>query len=322
VKVLVLGGTGFLGPFVIDELLARGHEAAVLGRGEAAFGGPVKRYQGNASDAAALRRTVKAWRPEALVDMVHCNAEHARSVAGVCGGRLERSIHLSCAAVYGPSPICPVDEEAGVMRAEDAPPSVADQIAADQVVLEAAAEEKLPAIVIRLPELYGPRDPKCAEWFFARRMLDGRKRIALPDRGLHIAHRGFVQNMAWGIAQALSARRAVGQTYNLGEEKLYTLAQLARGVARALHHEIELWSVPGRLWTAPYAHTSFFDLRKARAQLRYKDRMIPRDGLELTMAWLCQHPRGDDWTWPDIPAPFDYNREDALIEEHGERLEG
>jgi nucleoside-diphosphate-sugar epimerase len=223
--------------------------------------------------------------------------------------------------VYGPNPICPVDEDTEVMSTHDAPPHVADQIAADQLVLEAAAEEKLPAVVIRLPELYGPHDPKCAEWFLARRMLDGRKRIALPDRGLHIAHRGFAQNMAWGIAQALSARRAIGQIYNLGEEKLYTLAQLARGVARAMNHEVELWSVPGNLWATPYAHTSFFDLRKARVQLRYKDRMIPRDGLELTIAWLCQHPLGDDWTWPGIPSPFDYAQEDALIEQHGVSIE-
>jgi len=321
VKVLVLGGTRFLGPFVIDELVARGHEVAVLTRGEATFGGSVRRYQGDASDAAALGRTLKTWRPEALVDMLHCSPEHARSVTSVCAGRLERSVHLSCAAVYGPTPICPVDEETEVMRTDDAPPHVADQIVADQVVLEAAAQEKLPAVVIRLPELYGPHDPKSAEWFFARRMLDGRKHIALPDRGLHIAHRGFAQNMAWGITQALSARRTVGQIYNLGEEKLYTLAQLARGVARAMDHEWDIFSVPGHQWRTPYDRTVFFDLRKARGRLRYRDRMIPRDGLELTLAWLCQQPRGDEWAWPGIEEPFNYAREDELIEAHGRKLE-
>lgn len=321
-KVLVLGGTRFLGPFVVDELLARGHEVALLTRGEANFGGTVRCYQGDASDAATLDRTVRSWQPEGLIDMLHGSAGHAGSVIGACQGRLERSLHLSCAAVYGPSPICPVDEETEVLSTKDAPGPIAEQIAADQAVMEAAAGDKLPAVIIRLPELYGPRDPRCAEWFFARRILDGRSRIALPDRGLHIAHRGFVQNMAWGIAQALSARSAIGQTYNLGEEKLYTLAQLARGVARALDREVQVWSVPGHLWATPYAHTSFFDLRKARAQLRYRDRMIPRDGLELTMAWLCQNPLGDGWSWPGIERPFDYAQEDALIEQHGVKLEG
>ncbi len=117
--------------------------------------------------------------------------------------------------------------------------------------------------------------------------------------------------------QALTTKRAVGELYNLGEEKLYTLAQLARGVARALRHQWELYSVPGNLWATPYACTRFFDLRKARAHLRYRDRMIPRDGLELTLAHLCQDRPDEDWTWPGIERPFDYQREDALIAEHG-----
>jgi nucleoside-diphosphate-sugar epimerase len=269
-----------------------------------------------------LRKVLRSWRPAGVIDMLHRTPEHARTVAEVFGGRVERSVHLSCAAVYGTSPRCPVDEDTEVLRPEDAPSPVAAQIAADEVVMEAAQNDASPGVLIRLPEIYGPRDPRCAEWFFARRALDGRRRLALPDAGLHICHRGFVQNMASGIAKALTARRAAGQTYNLGEEKLYTLAQLAEGVARALDHEWELFSVPGRLWTAPYAHTSFFDLRKARAQLRYRDTMIPRDGLELTLAWLCQQPRGDDWEWPGIDDPFDYAREDALIKDHGARLIG
>jgi nucleoside-diphosphate-sugar epimerase len=229
-------------------------------------------------------------------------------------------VHLSSASVYGRSPICPVDEQTEVTAQPSA--KVAAQIAADELVLEAAGRGDLPAVVLRLPALYGPRDPRCAEWFFARRVLDGRQRIALPDAGLHICHRGFVQNMAWGVVQALSAPKGVGQIYNLGEEKLYTLAQLAQGVARALDYKWKLYSVPGHLWTTPYAHTSFFDLRKARAQLRYRDRMIPRDGLELTLAWLCQHPRGDDWSWPGIKNPFEYRREDELIEQCGVCITG
>jgi nucleoside-diphosphate-sugar epimerase len=320
--VLVLGGTRFLGPFVVDELLRRKHEVAVLSRGSAEFARAVRRYDGDASELASLRRAVRSWRPEAAVDTLHHSREHAETAVRALAGKVARSVHLSCASVYGQSPACPVDDRTETLRPERAPAQVAAQIRADEVVLGAAARGKLPAVVVRLAELYGPRDPRSAEWFFVKRVLDGRKRIALPDGGLHICHRGFVQNLAWGIAQALTAPRAAGQVYHLGEEKLYTLAQLAQGVARALDHEWELYSVPGHLWATPYAHTSFFDLRKARAHLRYQDRMIPRDGLELTLAWLCQHPRGEDWSWPGIAAPFDYAREDALIEERGTRLDG
>lgn len=321
-RILVLGGTRFLGPFLVDELLRRGHDIAVLSRRTAQFAGDVRHYEGNASEPQTLRRIARSWRPEAVVDAIHSNAEHARAVVSALGAHVGRSVHLSCGAVYGDAAICPVDESSELAASDEIAPAAAAQMAADEVVATAISEADLPGVIVRLPELYGPRDPRCAEWFFAKRVFDNRPRIALPDAGLHICHRGFVQNMAWGIAQALSSRRAVGQIYNLGEEKLYTLAQLATGIARALDHRWEIYSVPGHLWATPYASTRFFDLRKARAQLRYRDRMIPRDGLEITMTWLSQHPRGDDWSWPGIEAPFDYAREDALIKEHGRRMEG
>lgn len=316
-KVLVVGGTGFFGPFVVGELLRRRHQVAVLGMNWSEFGGPVTELPGSGLDARTLREALTSWRPDHLVDMAHGSPDHAASVIEVCTGKVKRSVHLSSAAVYGKAPICPAGEDTEM--ASGGSPEAAGQIEADRLVLGAAERSELPAVVIRLPELYGPRDPRCAEWFFAKRVLDGRTRIALPDAGLHICHRGFVQNMAWGVAQAVCAPRASG-VYNLGEEKLYTLAQLARGVARALDYDWAIYSVPGNLWTTPHAHTSFFDLRKARAQLKYKDRMIPRDGLELTLAWLCQNPRGDDWRWPGIEGPFDYAREDALIDQHGVKL--
>jgi len=318
VKVLVLSPARFFGPFVVDELLARGHEIAVLCTDCDGFARPVTRLPGDRPEGDALREAVISWRPDALLDMAHGTPARAESVVGGCAGKVRRSVHLSAAAVYGPAPICPVDEETDT--ATHPAPEVAAQVEADRVVLEAASREELPAVVVRLPELYGPRHPRGAEWFFAKRILDGRTRAAVPDGGLNICHRGFVQNMAWGVAQALCLARASG-VYNLGEEKLYTVAQLARGVARALDYDWGIYSVPGHLWTTPYARTSFFDLRKARAQLRYKDRMIPRDGLELTLAWLCQNPPGDDWSWSGIEGPFDYEREDALIDQHGVKLE-
>ena len=319
-RVLLLGGTEFFAPFVVDELAARRHSVAVLTRSRFDFGEGAHVIQDDASDLGAVLRAVASWEPEGVLDTLHNSAARASGIVSACKGRVKRSVHLSSAVVYGPNPVCPIDEETAVVRPEKAPPEVADQVMADEAVL-AEASDGFPGVVMRLPELYGPRQPRCAEWFFAKRVLDGRTRVALPEAGLHICHRGFVQNMARGVVQALTLARAAGHLYNLGEEKLYTLAQLARGVARALDYEWDLYSVPGHLWRTPYDHTSFYDLRKARAQLRYRDRRIPRDGLELPLGWLCQSPPGEEWSWPGIEGPFDYQREDELIEDCGRKLD-
>lgn len=315
-RVLVLGGTRFLGPFVVNELLARHHEVAVLSRRACArYDSDVRHYPGDASDARTLAKAVSSWRPDGMVDLLHSTQAHARAAVEACGGF--RSVHVSCTSVYGPNPICPVDEDTDPVRPDLATPEVLEQIAADQAVLEAAPQ----GTVVRLAQLYGPRDSICPEWFFAKRALDGRAQVAIPDMGLAVRHRGFVQNTAWGIVQALATPRAAGEVYNLGDEKVYTLLQLVRGVARALGHKWETYSVPGHLWPTPYDGTCFLDLRKARAQLRYKDRMFPRDGLEITLAALCQCPYEGEWRWPGLADPFNYAREDDVIAQYGTRLE-
>ena len=325
-RVLVAGATDFFAPFIADDLIVRKHEVAVLGATGSAFADDVVRLDEHDS-AKALCAALAGWRPEAVVDMVHDCAARADEVLSACAGKVARTVHLSSAAVYGPNPVCPVDEETELMRPDRAPPEVAAQacpelaerVQADRVVVAAMAQGA-PATLLHMPHLYGPRDPRSAEWFFTKRVLDERKHIAVPDAGFQICHRGFVQNAARGVVQALTSAKAAGQVYNLGEEKLYTLAQLARAVANALDYGWDIYSVPGHLWRTPYDHTSFYDLSKARAQLRYRDSMIPRDGLELTIGWLCQSPP-KDWSWPGIENPFDYAREDALIEEHGRKLE-
>ena len=252
--------------------------------------------------------------------MLHENADDARDLLDACKDRVGRTVHLSSISVYGVAPVCPITEETELAKAERVPSAVADQITADETVLTAISEGT-PAVILRLPALYGPRDAASAEWFFAKRALDGRTRVAVPDGGLALCHRGFVQNMSRAVAQAVTSAKAVGNIYNLGEETLYTLAQLARAMGRALDHHWDIYSVPGHLWRTPYDHTAFVDLRKSRGHLRYRDRMIPRDGLELTLAWLCQHPCGEQWSWPGIEHPFDYEAENALIDEYGRKLD-
>jgi len=315
VRVVIAGATEFFAPFIADDLIARRHEVAVLTSADFDFGAGVEGIR----ESAGLAEAVSTWRPEALVDMRHDGAPRAQDVLSACAGKATRTVHLSSAVVYGPDPVCPIDEETELVRPDKAPPEAAAQIEADQAVL-AAIEKGAPATILRMPHVYGPRDPRSAEWFFTKRVLDERKRIAVPDGGFQICHRGFVQNMARGVVQALTTAKAAGQVYNLGEENLYTLAQLARAVANALDYKCDIYAVPGDRWRTPYDHTSFCDLRKARAQLRYRDLMIPRDGLELTLGWLCQSPPRD-WSWPGIENPFDYAGEDAVIEEFGRKLD-
>lgn|GEM_PF-1813359 len=319
-NVLVAGATEFFAPFVIDELRAKGHEITILTTQEFETSHGVSVVLEDTRDSTTSAKAIGAARPDVVIDMSHDSPGRAQRIldaSSASGGA--RTVHLSSISVYGSMPTCPVDEETPTLNIDEAAPDIAAQIEADEVISSEIIAGR-PSTLLRLPHLYGPRDPRCAEWFFAKRALDERPRIAVPNGGLAICHRGFVQNMARAVIQAATANRAIVHAINVGEEKLYTLAQLARGIARALDHKWDIYSVPGHLWRTPYDYTCFFDLRRARGNLRYRDAMIPRDGLELTLAWLCQNPI-ERWNWPTIDAPFDYEREENLIAEYGEKLD-
>lgn len=85
-RVLVVGGTAFLGSFVVDELLRRRHQVAVLGAEAGEFRGPVSRLDGLPSDGRALREAVGSWQPEGVIDLVHDGPAQAASVAGAARG--------------------------------------------------------------------------------------------------------------------------------------------------------------------------------------------------------------------------------------------
>ena len=329
-RVLVIGGTKFLGPFVVEELLRRGHQVALFHRRQAQleWAGSVAQIYGEAKDAKALSVAAEQVGAEALVDLVHCCREEAAAVAAAMQGRLQRSVHVSCASVYAPEALAPVLEEAPTVGSGGREGAGVDALAkaqADEVVLEAAQAGRLSAVVVRLAPAYGPRSTRPLEWFLVKRALEGRLRIALPDGGVELWHRGFVQNLAFGIGQALERSRIVGEVFNLGDERAPTLRQLTEMIGEALGHRWEIFSVPGQRWRFPPSGLrrgpALLDLHKAKEKLRYRDLIKARDALEITVAWVCQNRerveracQGEGW--------FDYAAEEAVIAAHGVALGG
>ena len=117
-RVLLLGATEFFAPFIADELLARGHTPAVLTESDHDFGEGVQRFTQDPRDAAAAAEVARSWKPEAVIDMLHDTPEQARLTMKACRGRVERSLHLSTAAVYGPDPTLPTDATTETIAAD------------------------------------------------------------------------------------------------------------------------------------------------------------------------------------------------------------
>ncbi|MCZ2857762.1 NAD-dependent epimerase/dehydratase family protein [Blastococcus sp. VKM Ac-2987] len=112
-RLLVLGGTSFLGRHVAAAALARGHDVATLTRG--VTGAPpegARDLHGDRDDPGALPRALGEWAPELVVDTSCQTRAAARNAAAVLGG-VGAYVFVSSLNAYRNWPPGPVGPEAG-----------------------------------------------------------------------------------------------------------------------------------------------------------------------------------------------------------------
>jgi nucleoside-diphosphate-sugar epimerase len=327
-EILVIGGTRFIGRAIVEELLQWGHTITIYHRGrhEMEFSGPVTHVHGDRRDYPRFQADLAGLSPEVIVDVIPMNADDTQALVEKLRGRIRRSVHISSGDVYVPDQPIPLSEDASVGSAEvvelplDGTILPYSKVAVEAAIREAQAAGGFPATILRLPAVYGPGDPLAREWFFVKRVLDGRARIALPDGGLSLFHRGYVDDVARAVVLALESPQAVGQTYNVGHEHVLTVRGIAELAAEVMDHEWEIVSVPAdRLApTNPYAapYHLVYDLSRIRAELGYRESVSLEEGMRRTVAWLAANPPTPT-TWGLArhlsEDAFDYHAEDAAM---------
>jgi nucleoside-diphosphate-sugar epimerase len=220
-KVLIIGGTGFVGPHVAERLRALGCGVTVFHRGrtEADLDPAIRHLHcpaGTMGDRAYFADFVRDFTdcaPDVVLDMIPVTEEDARTVIRTFRGIARRVVALSSQDVYraygvlsgtespgleSPRPESPGLEpvpipETGTLRTKLFPYRLPEARADDdprrwmddyeKILVERAylSEPDLPGTVLRLPMVYGPRDRQHRMHEYLRRMADGRTAILLEE---------------------------------------------------------------------------------------------------------------------------------------------
>jgi nucleoside-diphosphate-sugar epimerase len=333
-RVLIIGGTSFIGPPLVRRLADLGHEVGVFHRGQthADLPADVGRILGDRQD---LGRHVEAFRrfgPEVVVDMIAFNERDASGLLATFRGLARRSVVLSSADVYraygrflglepGPIEPTPLTEDSPLRevlfpyrKQAEGPDDFRyayDKIPVERVVL---GDPELPGTVLRLPMVHGPGDPGHRLFPYLKRMDDGRSAIVL-DEGTAgwRCPRGYVEDVAAATALAVVDERAAGRVYNVAEPAAFTEAEWVRRIGEVVGWQGEVLTAPvGRIPT-PYRFEQDLDTDsgRIRRELGFIETMAQRDALERTIAWERANPSGPS---PGIGL-LDDEAEDALLSE-------
>ncbi len=333
-KALVIGGTGPTGPHIIEGLFTRGFEVTIYHRGthEVEFSRPVHHIHGDPFNMADLERDLSPLR----FDVVVSNYGRLRQVARVMAGRCDRFIAITGGSGYlgwwGPehNPAgfpSPVSVDAPLYNNREQSNFGTMVAEGDRAVKEEHARGHYRATVLRYPLIYGPRQPAPTLWPIVKRVLDGRKQIIIPGDGLQMRARGFTENCAHIVLLAIDNPKSIGGTYNVADEKTYSLRDFIALTVKALGASVELVNVGHPMafnlaqgyMTPPY-HL-MFDVSKTVYELGYHDVFPIPQAVARSAQWLLDNRSlFDGKKATGTGDPLAYDLEDRLIDVYGKAM--
>jgi nucleoside-diphosphate-sugar epimerase len=311
VKVLVVGGTRFLGYHLVRRLLQDGQEVTLFNRGLTPddFGSSVERLRGDRQDPGDFHGKLKQKSFEAVVDLIAYREEDSRSAVETFRGRTGHYIHISSAAVYivtkdYPNPLVEEDFDRELRPKPDKNDGMwfygFQKRQCEEVLSEAHGQHGFPATAFRLPIVQGERDYTLRAYSYFLRIGDGRSLI-LPDGGLCPFTHVYQGDVVRTITASLGRPASFGRAYNLAQKEIVTLRQFVLKAAQILGAKPELVDIPRQVLESSGLGISFspFSLRRpfilsvdrAERELGFKPTPF-EDWLKKTVLWFNDEYRG------------------------------
>ncbi len=337
-KLLIIGGNGFIGTPLANQLLRQGHRVAVLHRGanKSALPPEVEPIRGDRNRLHEMGDPIRRFAPDVVIDMILSSGKQAEALLQTMAGITRRIVALSSMDVYracgvlhqlepGPLEPLPLTEDSPLRSRLQAYPAEAlrqlgeifswlddeyDKIPVERALM---SDPQMSATILRLPMVYGPGDPLHRLFPLIKRMDDGRQKILFAeDMAAWRGPRGCVENVAAAIALAVANERAAGRIYNVAEEPAFSEMEWARKVAAEAGWRGEFVVLPRErtpqhlLLPGNTAQHWVASSQRIREELGYQEPVALPEAIRRTIAWERASPPTQV-----RPEQFDYAAEDA-----------
>jgi nucleoside-diphosphate-sugar epimerase len=334
-NVLIVGGTGSIGPYVVRELLGQGHCVTLFNRGQSRSDLPtgLSRIIGDRRNLLSFRDEFRQAAPELVLDMCAFREKDSVDLMKAFKGIASRVVAVSSQDVYRNNEILwklAAGEPDAPPLAEDSPlrqnrlivPAAAashddrlldyEKIDVERVIM---SDDEIAGTVLRLPMVYGPGDNAHRMFPYLKRMDEKRPAILISEpQSRWLWTRGYVEDVAHAIALAAVDSRAAGRIYNVGEPRALAEFEWIDRIGRAAGWNGEIIRVPDALvpdhlkmdldWRCHLAA----DTSRLRSELGYAEGLPLEDRFSRTVAWERANPPAQI-----NAALFDYQAEDRCL---------
>lgn len=315
-RVVVIGGTGHIGSYLVPRLVRAGHEVTALARGEREPYHPDAAWQRvrrvrvdrEAEDAAGtFGKRIAELDADAVVDLVCFTLDSARQLAEALHGRTGLLLHCGTIWVHGPLAAVPVTEDAP--RAPFGEYGMA-KAAIESYLLAGSRRDGTPATVLHAGHIVGPGWPPCNPAGNFDLEVFGRlargEEVVLPNFGLETLHHVHADDVAQAFVRAIGRRfAAVGESFHVTSPQALTARGYAEAVAgwfgvqpRLRFEPFDAWArdvdpADARTSWEHLAHSPSMSIEKARSLLGYAPRYSSLQAVRESLAWLVAQGRVD-----------------------------
>ena len=271
-RILIMGGTRFIGVYLTKALVEQGHEVVLFNRGKknAPIEG-IQQIHGDRQDIGQLKEKLGEEQFDVIYDNNGRELSDTKPLVELFRDRVKQFVYVSSAGVYLKSDQMPHVEGDAVD-----PNSRHKGKFETEVYL---AESGIPWTAIRPVYIYGPQNYNPLEaWFFDRIVRD--RVIPIPGNGLHFTQFGHVQDLASAMVAVLGNPQAIGQIYNISGDRYVTFDGLAKAAAIAAGKSVDDLKIVhynpkdfdfGKKKAFPLRPQHFFaDIHKAQTELNWQ----------------------------------------------------
>lgn len=310
-RIVIIGGSGHVGTYLVPRLVAAEHEVINITRSQRE---PYQAHRAwravqhivadrEAEDGQGIfGERVRDLGPDLVIDMICFTLESAQQLAECLRGRVQHFLHCGTIWSMGHSVEVPATEETprhpfgeyGIQKS-----------AIQDYLLDQARRTGFPATVLQPGHIVGPGwipinpggnlDPGV----FAR--LGRGEEVVLPNLGMETLHHVHADDVAQSFVQAMSNRSvSVGESFHVVSPAALTLRGYAESVARWFGQTANLKFLPWEEWRKTVsdeyaaqtwdhvAHSPNASIAKAQRFLDYRPRYSSLQAIYESLEWLIR----------------------------------
>jgi len=314
-RILIIGGTKFIGPYVVRSLHKKGHEVILFNRGKShyPFLIPVTTIKGDRAELSSFSNELLSLSPDVIIDMIPYSELDTKQLADIFHRSIKRIVIVSSCDVYRaydrlwkvftdqiiPMPL----NEKSELRQNLYPyRKLLDTKRNDwkydyeKILVEKTIRSysDINSTILRLPIVYGPGDHRVNPYL---KLMDDNQPILIDEHKANWRFtRGYVEDIAHAIVLSALDERSGKFIYNVGEIKAYSELEWINQIAKIACYYNEIIKVPfDELPSAlqepllDFDQDLILDTNLIRKELKYEELSTHEQAMRNTVEWSQRH---------------------------------